>query len=93
MKHFTQKGNITKAGKIKDSMKTALQSGTLDLPRQFECARTQLERAIRRADTRPLLRDVSRDVSVTLKAGQLLISSKCVGDDWRTVFAQTVHCM
>lgn len=53
MDHFEQKGYITKSGKIKDSMKMALQSGTLELPQQFESARPQLEQAIRRANTRP----------------------------------------
>ena len=89
MRHFAQKGYITKAGKIKDSMKTALQSGTLDLPQQFECARTQLERAIRRADTRPPLRDASRDVSVTLKK-EVLASPEFL-ELWDKIKQKTVY--
>ena len=73
MAYFEQKGYITKSGKIKDSMKTALQSGTLDLPPQFEGARAQLESAIRRADIKPPIRDASRDVPVTLKK-EVLVS-------------------
>ena len=49
MTHFEQKGYITKSGKIKDSMKAALQSGTLELPQRFESARPQLEQVIRRS--------------------------------------------
>ena len=71
MTHFEQKGYITKSGKIKDSMKAALQAGTLELPRQFESARPQLEQAIRRANTRPPIWDGSRNVPVTLK-GELV---------------------
>lgn len=61
------KGYITKSGKIKDSMKTAMRDGTLDLPPKFETARSQLMATIRRADTRPPVRDASRDVTVRLK--------------------------
>ena len=65
--HFEEKGYITKSGRIKDSMKTAMQEGTLDLPPRFESARAQLVAAIRRAGTRPPVRDASRDVTVRLK--------------------------
>lgn len=67
MTHFENKGYITKSGKIKDSMKTAMRDGTLDLPPKFETARSQLMATIRRADTRPPVRDASRDVTVRLK--------------------------
>ena len=67
MTHFENRGYITKSGKIKDSMKTAMRDGTLDLPPQFENARAQLMAAIRRADTKPPVRDASRDVTVRLK--------------------------
>lgn len=67
MTHFEQKGYITKAGKIKDSMKAALQAGTLELPQEFESARPQLEQAIRRANTKSPVWDGSRNVPVALK--------------------------
>ena len=67
MNHFEEKGYITKSGKIKDNMKSAIQSGTLELPSRFESARNQLVSIIRRADTRPPIRDASRDVTVRLK--------------------------
>lgn len=67
MTHFEEKGYITKSGRMKDSMKTAMQEGTLDLPPRFESARAQLVAAIRRADTKPPVRDASRDVTVRLK--------------------------
>ncbi|MCM1135794.1 MAG: type III deoxyribonuclease, partial [Clostridium sp.] len=67
MAHFEEKGYITKSGKIKDSMKAAMQEGILDLPPRFESARAQLMTAIRRADTKPPVRDASRDVTVRLK--------------------------
>ncbi|MDD3000588.1 MAG: DEAD/DEAH box helicase family protein [Candidatus Riflebacteria bacterium] len=64
---FENKGYITKSGKIKDGMKTAIQGGTLELPPHLESARTQIENVIRRADTKPHIRDASRDVTVCLK--------------------------
>ena len=67
MGHFEEKGYITKSGRVKDSMKTAIQNGTLELPPRFESARPQLVAAIRRADTKPPVRDNSRDVVVRLK--------------------------
>lgn len=65
--HFEERGYVSKSGKIKDSMKAALQDGTLELPPQLENARAQIVAAIRRADTRPPIRDASRDVTVKLK--------------------------
>ena len=67
MTHFEEKGYITKTGKIKDSMKTAIQEDRLELPMRFESARSQLMATIRRADTKPPVRDASRDVVVRLK--------------------------
>lgn len=65
--HFEEKGYITKSGKIKDSLKSAMRSGTLDLPPQLESARTQITSVIRHTDTKPPLRDASREVTVRLK--------------------------
>ena len=67
MTHFEQKGYITKKGNIKDSMKRAVQEGTLDLPPELEKARMQIISTIRRADTKPPIHDASRDVTVKLK--------------------------
>ncbi len=65
--HLEAKGYITKVGKTKDSLRTAIQKGTLDLPLRFEGARAQIETLICRADTKPPVRDASRDVTVRLK--------------------------
>jgi len=67
LEHFEKKGYITASGKIKDSMKTAVQTGTLDLPKEYEAARKQFEQIISKADGRPPIRDASRDVVVRLK--------------------------
>lgn len=89
MTHFEQKGYITKSGKIKDSMKAALQAGTLELPREFESARPQVENAIRRADTKPPIRDASRDVTVTLKK-EVLVSPEFL-ELWDRIKQKTVY--
>lgn len=67
MQHFEKQDYVTKSGKIKDTMKAALQNGTLDLPGKYEGARTRLENLIRHADQCPPIRDASREVTVHLK--------------------------
>ena len=67
MSHFEERGYITKSGKIKDSLKNDVQNGMLDLPPHFESAREQIIATICRANTKPLVRDASRDVMVRLK--------------------------
>lgn len=65
--HLQQKGYTDKSGKIKDTLKNALKTGSLDLPAKFEAAREKFERIITNADRRPPLRDASKDVMVKLK--------------------------
>ncbi len=89
MEHFTEKGYISKSGKIKGEMKQALQAGTLELPPQFESARPQLESVIRRADTRPPVRDASRDVPVRLKK-EVLLSPEFL-ELWDKIKQKTVY--
>lgn len=89
MAHFEQKGYITKSGKIKGSMKAALQAGTLELPQQFESARPQLEQAIRRANTRPPVWDSSRNVPVTLKK-EVIVSPEFLAL-WDKIKQKTVY--
>ncbi|MEG2288209.1 MAG: type III deoxyribonuclease, partial [Ruthenibacterium sp.] len=66
MTHFEQKGYITGSGKMKDTMKNALQAGTLDLPKKYEAARERFEQIIANADRKPPVRDASRDVVVRI---------------------------
>lgn len=89
MTHFENKGYITKSGKIKDSMKTAMRDGTLDLPPKFETARSQLMATIRRADTRPPVRDASRDVTVRLKK-EVMVSPEFL-ELWDKVKQKTTY--
>lgn len=65
--HLHTKGYTDKNGRIKDTLKNALKTGTLDLPKKFEAARERVESIITGADRRPPLRDASRDVTVRLK--------------------------
>ncbi len=70
--HFETKGYITKTGKIKDTMKNALISGTLDLPNKFEAARSRLESQIAKADNKLPIRDAAREVTVKLNKKVLI---------------------
>lgn len=73
MTHFENNDYITKSGKIKDTMKNALLNKTLDLPKKFEAARERFENIINRADSKPPIRDASKEVIVRLKK-QVMIS-------------------
>ncbi|MDR1299626.1 MAG: type III deoxyribonuclease [Oscillospiraceae bacterium] len=70
--HFEQKGYVTKSGAIKDTMKVALASGTLDLPAKFETARQKFETVIAKANTKPAVHDASKEVRVRLKKEVML---------------------
>lgn len=89
MTHFEEKGYINKNGKIKDTMKNALSSGTLDLPQKFEPVREHFENIIIRADRRPLIRDASRDVAVKLNK-QVMLSPEFI-ELWDKIKQKTVY--
>ena len=72
MQHFENKGYVNKSGKIKDTMKNALLTGTLDLPKKFEAARERLESVVRKADNKVPVRDASKEVIVHLKKQAML---------------------
>lgn len=72
LRHFEDKGYIAKSGKIKDTMKNALLSGTLDLPKKFEAARERLESIVKKADNKLPVRDASKEVVVRIKKQALL---------------------
>ena len=72
MQHFEDKGYVSKSGKIKDTMKNALLSGTLDLPKKFEAARERLESVVKKADNKVPVRDASKEVIVHLKKQAML---------------------
>ena len=72
MEHFEKKGYITGSGKMKDTMKTALKTGTLDLPKKYEAARSRFESIISSADRKPVVRDASKDVVVRLNKRVML---------------------
>ena len=72
MQHFENKGYVSKSGKMKDTMKNALLTGTLDLPKKFEAARERLESVVKRADNKLPIRDASKEVIVHLKKQAML---------------------
>ena len=73
IEYFEKKDYITKSGKIKDTMKNALLGGILDLPKKYEGAREYMETIIKRANSKPPIRDASREVVVRLNK-QVMIS-------------------
>ncbi len=89
IEHFEKKGYISKSGKMKDTMKAALQTGTLDLPEKYEAARQRFESIIRKADTKPPIRDASRDVVVKLKK-QVILSPEFM-ELWNKIKHKTTY--
>ncbi len=89
MEHFEKKGYISSNGKMKDTMKTALQTGTLDLPQKYEAARERFERIIANADRRPPVRDASRDVVVRLNK-QVILSPEFL-ELWNKIKQKTAY--
>lgn len=87
--HFIQKKYTTESGKIKDNMRVALQTGTLDLPPRFEVARAQIENMIYRSDAKPPIRDASRDVTVTLKK-EVTVSAEFL-ELWNKIKQKTIY--
>ena len=89
MAHFEKKGYITGNGKIKDTMKNALKTGTLDLPKKYEAARSRFEAVIAGAERRPPIRDASRDVVVRLNK-RVMVSPEFM-ELWNKIRQKTTY--
>lgn len=89
MEHFEKKGYITDSGKMKDTMKNALKSGTLDLPKKYEAARSRFEAIITNADRKPPVRDASKDVVVRINK-QVMVSEEFM-ELWNKIKQKTAY--
>ena len=89
MAHFDKKGYITGSGKMKDTMKNALKTGTLDLPKKYEAARERFETIIVNADRKPPVRDASKDVVVRINK-QVMISPEFL-ELWSKIKQKTAY--
>lgn len=89
MEHFENKGYITGSGKMKDTMKNALKSGTLDLPKKYETARCRFEEIIANADRKPPVRDASKDVVVRINK-QVMVSEEFL-ELWNKIKQKTAY--
>jgi type III restriction enzyme len=89
LEHFKSKGYTDKNGKMKDTMKSALHAGTLDLPKKFEAARKRFEEIIVVADRKPPIRDASRDVTVRLNK-QVMLSPEFL-ELWDKIKQKTAY--
>ena len=89
MEHFQKKDYITSTGKIKDTMKHALKTGMLELPKKYEAARSHFEAIIANADRKPPVRDASRDVTVRLNK-QVMLSPEFL-ELWGKIKQKTTY--
>lgn len=64
---------ISKEGKIKDTMKSQLKAGKLDLHERYsKAAQRAIMQALEKADNRPVIRDANKEVTVRLKKQAIL---------------------
>jgi type III restriction enzyme len=87
--HFENKGYISKSGNINNTMKNALLNGTLDLPTKFEAARERFEDIIKKADSKPPIRDATKDVTVRLNK-QIMLSPEFL-EIWEKIKQKTTY--
>lgn len=81
---------ISKDGKIKDTMKSQLASGTLDLVKRWGDAKTRaIVQALEKADNRPVLTDASNEVKIRLKK-QVILSPE-FNELWDKIKQKTTY--
>lgn len=81
---------ISKDGKIKDTMKSQLAAGSLDLMARYSAAAQRaILQAIEKADNKPVIRDASREVVVRLKK-QAIISPEFM-ELWNKIKQKTTY--
>ena len=87
--HLEKKGYVGKSGAIKDTLRHALATGTLELPEKFETAREKIETTIARADARPTVRDASKEIRVRLKK-EVMVSPEFL-ELWKKIKGRTTY--
>ena len=77
---------ISKSGKINNTLKKQLADGTLDLGQRYSQAQQRaIVQALTKADTRPVIRDASKEVMVKLKK-QVILS-----DEFKALWNKIKH--
>ncbi|MDR1939649.1 MAG: DEAD/DEAH box helicase family protein [Clostridiales bacterium] len=67
LQHFRAKNYIDTSGKVKDTLKNALKTGTVDLPARFEAARERIIPILLAADKKVEIKPYKKQVSVKRK--------------------------
>lgn len=92
IQHFVEQGYADKkTHKKKDTLKNALESGTLNLPERYEAARERVENILKKDEPRVPVRDASRDVVVRLNK-QVVISPEFQAL-WDKIKYKTRYCV
>ena len=90
MKKLEKSKLISKDGKINDTLKAQLQAGTLDLGERFsKAAQRAIMQQIEKSDTRPPIRDATRDVVVKLNK-QVMLSPE-FKELWNKIKQKTTY--
>ena len=65
--HLVKNSYISKAGKILPKFNTAIKEGTFTLPKKYEPVKDQISNVLQRLNTKPPIKDASKNVHVKFK--------------------------
>lgn len=87
--HLEKNGYISKSGKISPKFNTAIKEGTFELPNKYEPVKEQITDVLKRLNTKPPLRDASKNVHVKLKK-EVTLSSE-FKELWNKIKQKTTY--
>lgn len=90
VKYFEQQGYIDKNKKINDKLRKNMQSGTFDIPKHLQAAKSVIENIVKKADKKPPIRDASKDIIVHLKK-QILEENPAFNAIWDKIKQKTTY--
>ncbi len=88
--HLKAAGHIDAKGKVQDSLKTALKSGTLELPAEFDAQKSQIAEVLRKVSGRLDIKNADERRQVPLRKGK---DGKAVylSDDFKALWDRIKH--
>lgn len=88
--HLKAAGHIDAKGKVQDSLKTALKSGTLQLPVDFDAQKGQIAEVLRKVSGRLDIKNADERIQIRLRKGK---DGKAVylGDEFKALWDRIKH--
>ena len=88
-KHLHDNGYISNSGKVTSKLQIAIKDGSFNVPEKFEPVKNQITNMLKRINTKPPIRDASRDVHVKLK--KEVFVSDAFKDLWNKIKQKTTY--